>query len=222
MAKSKTPKTSKTTKPVEAAPLTFAVSQVPIDSIRPYEKNARVIPQSGVDLVAKSIQQFGFRQPIVVDKEGVIIAGHTRHLAAKQLGMSSVLVHVMDGTPEKIKAYRLMDNRSNQESTWDTDILREELGDLAKLFKDDTSAVADMTGFGNDELNALIGSLGKAPDLNPKGSPAKTEEGGESASADDPDDGEKCSCPRCGFKFRPQQQTRIVKKARKLFGEVAD
>lgn len=210
---------SKPTAPAtSAAPLPVIVTRK-VDTITPYERNARIIPQSGIELVAKSIKQFGFKQPIVVDAEGVIIAGHTRLLAAKHLGLTSVPVIVAtDLTPEQVRAYRLMDNRSNQESTWDQDVLREELGDLSKLFKDDKAILSDMTGFGDKELDAFIGSLSTtAPDLAPKDG-----KGGKSSRLEDEEDDDKCSCPRCGFKFAPRQVTRVVKKARKLFGEVEE
>ena len=77
-----------------------------------YARNARKIPERAVDKVAASIKEFGWRQPIVVDPEGVIVVGHARLLAAKKLGMTEVPVHVARGlTPAQIKAYRLMDNR---------------------------------------------------------------------------------------------------------------
>ena len=82
--------------------------------------------------VAASIKEFGFKQPIVVDAEGVIIAGHTRLLAAERLGLAEVPVLVADDlTPAQVKAYRLADNRTGQEATWDMELLGIELEDLA-------------------------------------------------------------------------------------------
>ena len=96
----------------------------PLERIRPYEKNARKIPQRAVDKVAASLQEFGWQQPIVVDKHGVIIVGHARRLAALQLGWTEAPVHVADKlTPAQIRAYRLMDNRSHEEAGWDLDLL---------------------------------------------------------------------------------------------------
>src|SRR5579864_6036732 len=95
-----------------------------IDKVIPYARNARKIPPEAVSKVAASIQEFGFRQPIVVDKVGVIICGHTRLLAAQKLGLTEVPVHVADNlTPTQVRAYRLLDNRSHEESSWDTDLL---------------------------------------------------------------------------------------------------
>src|ERR1035438_1938245 len=94
--------------------------------IRPMS-NARKIPQKAIDKVAASIKEFGFRQCIVVDKNAVVICGHTRLLAAKKLGLKEVPVHVADNlTPAQVKAYRLMDNRSHEESDWDLDLRSEE------------------------------------------------------------------------------------------------
>jgi ParB-like chromosome segregation protein Spo0J len=89
----------------------------PISEITPYEGNPRVIPQSAVEKVAASIRQFGWQQPIVVDKAGVIVAGHTRRLAALHLGLKAVPVHVADDlSPDQIAAYRLADNRVADET----------------------------------------------------------------------------------------------------------
>ncbi|MCR4411290.1 MAG: ParB N-terminal domain-containing protein, partial [Thermoguttaceae bacterium] len=83
-----------------------------LDRIRPYANNPR-LNDDAVDAVAASIRQFGFRQPIVVDPEGVIIVGHTRYKAALKLGLEKVPVHVAtDLTPEQIKAYRIADNKT--------------------------------------------------------------------------------------------------------------
>ena len=82
-----------------------------IDDIKPYEKNPRV-NDAAVDSVARSLKEFGFRQPIVVDEHGVIVVGHTRWKAAQKLGLAKVPVHVAkDLTREQIKAYRIADNK---------------------------------------------------------------------------------------------------------------
>lgn len=101
-----------------------------LDEIKPYKNNPR-INQGAIDAVAESISRFGIRQPIVVDGEGVIICGHTRLLAAKKLGIETFPVHVAkDMTPDKVKAYRILDNRTSELSSWDFDKLREEIGGL--------------------------------------------------------------------------------------------
>src|SRR5271155_2865969 len=105
-----------------------------LDRIRPYEKNARKIPQRAIDKVAASLQEYGWQQPIVVDKPGVIVVGHVRRLGALQLGWTEAPVHIADNlTPAQIQAYRLMDNRSHQEADWDLELLGPELADLSEL-----------------------------------------------------------------------------------------
>lgn len=124
--------------------------------LTPYPQNPRH-NRSAVDNVAASILAYGFRQPIVVDEEMVIIAGDTRWKAAKRLKLATVPVHVAEGlTPEQARAYRLMDNRSGEDATWNMDLLSDELTDLLTDGYD-----VGLTGFTNDELNKLLG-LGNA------------------------------------------------------------
>ena len=93
-----------------------------------------------------------FRQPIVVDEHGVIVCGHTRVMAAKQLGLKEVPVHVAAGlSPEQVRAYRLMDNRSHEEAAWDLDGLTAELLELQGLDVD-----LSLTGFDMSELDRLL------------------------------------------------------------------
>jgi len=88
----------------------FNIELRDINLVTPYERNPR-LNDGAVDAVAASLQEFGFRQPIVVDGNGVIIAGHTRFRAAKKLGLKKVPVHVAtDLSPEQVKAYRITDN----------------------------------------------------------------------------------------------------------------
>ena len=102
----------------------------PLSDIKPYPNNPR-INDDAVAAVAKSIREFGFRQPIVVDTESVIICGHTRYKAALQLGLEKVPVHVArDLTPEQIKAYRIADNKTAELAEWNYDLLPIELGEL--------------------------------------------------------------------------------------------
>jgi ParB-like chromosome segregation protein Spo0J len=110
------------------------IEQWPIDKPQPYARNARKISDLAIEKVARSIKEFGWQQAIVVDGDGVVIAGHTRLLAAKQLGEKKVPVLVAsDLTPEQVKAYRLADNRSHEEAEWDLDMLGAELFDLKGL-----------------------------------------------------------------------------------------
>jgi len=111
-----------------------------------------MLSPAAVDKVAASIKEFGWQQPIVVDKEGVIIAGHTRLLAAKQLGLKEVPVYVAaDLTPVQVKSYRLADNRSAQESSWDYELLAIELEELAEFPID-----IAITGFDSDEISGMV------------------------------------------------------------------
>ena len=127
------------------------ISLEPIERIIPYARNPRV-NDSAIAKVAASIKEFGWRQPIVVDKDMVVVAGHTRLLAARQLGFESVPVHVAESlTKHQVKAYRLADNRTHEDSKWDEELLGIELGDL-KASDFDLS----ITGFDADELNELI------------------------------------------------------------------
>ncbi len=100
-------------------------------SIFPYENNPRH-NAGAVRAVATSLKEFGWQQPIVVDKDGVIIVGHTRYLAAKSLGWTEGEVTVADKlTPAQVAAYRLADNRVGEIATWDEDKLFEELNAIA-------------------------------------------------------------------------------------------
>lgn len=106
------------------------VKNMDIKDIRPYKNNAKKHDETQINNVAESIKQYGFVQPIVIDKDGVIVIGHCRAMAAKKLGMKEVpCVCVDDLTPEQVNALRLVDNKSN-ESAWDFDLLAEELPDM--------------------------------------------------------------------------------------------
>jgi len=113
-----------------------------LDEVKPYEKNAKKHPKKQVEQVAASIKEFGFNQPIVVDKNGVIIVGHGRYEAAKSLGMTTVPVLEVDLTEEQANAYRLADNKLN-ESEWDMKLVVEELKGLSE-------PMLELTGFDKD------------------------------------------------------------------------
>ena len=104
-----------------------------IDVLKPYDKNPRKNKEA-VKYVAESIKEFGFKQPIVIDKNNVIVCGHTRLLAAKQLGLKEVPCILADDlTEEQINAYRLVDNKTNEFAEWDNELLKEELFKLPSL-----------------------------------------------------------------------------------------
>lgn len=128
------------------------VQEMPIGDIKPYERNPRK-NAAAVDYVANSIKEFGFKQPIVVDADHVIVVGHTRWLAAKKLKLKTVPVLVADDlTPEQAKAYRLADNKTNEFAEWDDDLLDLEMDDLSDI---------DMSlfGFELDEDDAEPGEI---------------------------------------------------------------
>jgi len=116
-----------------------------IKEIKPYPKNAKKHPKSQIEKIAQSIKRFGFNQPIVIDKNNVIVVGHGRYEAAKLLGLDDVPVVRVDNLSDKeVKAYRLADNKLN-ESEWDMDLALDELRGLS----DD---MIDLTGWDRDLL----------------------------------------------------------------------
>jgi DNA modification methylase len=125
---------------------------VDINTIKPYENNPRKLKDSAIEKVAKSIKEFGFRQPIVVDKEKIIVVGHTRYRASKKLGLTNVPITIADNlTPEQINAYRIADNRTNEEAEWDIELLKSELKDLQLKDFD-----LNLTAFDEDQLNNFL------------------------------------------------------------------
>ena len=123
----------------------------PIARPLPYARNPRLAPEAAITKVAASLAEYGWRQPIVVDAQGVIIAGHTRLLAAKRLGLERVPVHVAtDLTQQQVKAYRLADNRTAEETSWDLELLPLEIAELADLGYD-----LGVLGFDPEELVKL-------------------------------------------------------------------
>ena len=122
-----------------------------IEDIKPYNKNPRKISDKAIDMVATSIKEFGFQQPIVVDMKDVIVVGHTRFQASKKLNLKKVPVVRGDFTDEQAKAYRIADNRINEETGWDYNFLQEELNNLLDLDVD-----LNLTGFTSEELDSMF------------------------------------------------------------------
>ena len=120
-----------------------------ISEIKPYINNPR--KKVNIDDVAKSIQEFGFQQPIVVDKNKVIIVGHTRYLASKKLNLTKVPITVANLSPEQAKAYRKADNKLNESSTWDNSLLNKEITELL-----DANYELLNLGFSQEELEDFI------------------------------------------------------------------
>jgi ParB-like chromosome segregation protein Spo0J len=152
-----------------------------IERVKPYPGNPRRNDKA-VEAVAKSIQEFGFRQPIVVDKDGVIVVGHTRYKAALLLKLKTVPVHVAaDLTPEQARAYRIADNRVAENSEWDIDLLPIELGELRE-----GGADLKLLGFIDKELAEYLREF---------------DTGLEDGAADAGDAAETIRCPKCGHQF---------------------
>ena len=123
-----------------------------INSITPYENNPRKLSDKAIETVAMSLKEYGFRQPIVVDKDRIIVVGHTRFRASKKLNFKEVPITIADNlTPEQINAYRIADNRTSEESEWDNELLKMELKELdLKDFN------LELTGFNEDQLNDIL------------------------------------------------------------------
>src|SRR5271170_5307965 len=124
----------------------------PIDRPKDYPKNARKWSAQAVEKVASSIREYGWRQPVVVDANDVIVIGHLRRAAGKFLGLTEIPVHVArDLTPAQIRGLRLADNRTNQEADWDEKLLALEITELGGLDFD-----LSLTGFDVHELDSLF------------------------------------------------------------------
>mgnify|MGYP003298998811 CR=1 FL=1 len=132
--------------------MTAGIVMMPLKDITPYEKNPRRNDDS-VDAVANSIRDFGFRAPILVDKDHVIIAGHTRYKAARKLKLKTAPVVVCDDmTPEQVEAYRIADNSAGSASEWDYDLL----GDILPTLE------FDMADYG---LDVVLEQMAEAEDV---------------------------------------------------------
>ena len=135
-----------------------------LDQIHPYDNNPRRIPDAAVDALAESIRRYGIRQPIVIDQHGVIAAGHARRLAARQLGLSRFPCHVADDLEaQKLREYRLADNRTGELTSWDVEALKLEAEDIEEL----------PAGFGEDEWSELKGWGGDPAGAGAVGPPAR-------------------------------------------------
>lgn len=153
------------------------IVDVKLTDLKPYEKNPRH-NDDAVQGVKNSIKKFGFKVPIIIDKNNVIVAGHTRYKASVELGLETVPCIIADDlTPKQIKAFRLADNKVAEKSYWDFDLLNEELAELSLDF--------DMSDFGfvisnNENIDDLF----------------KEDEEEEKNNA--PKESKKIQCPHCG------------------------
>lgn len=113
------------------------IKEIGLSELIPYEKNSKKHPEKQVQQIANSLREFGWQQPIVIDKDNVVVIGHGRLMAAKQLGMDTVPCVLADElTPEQIRGLRLADNKLN-ESEWDFEFLEEELAAINELDMED-------------------------------------------------------------------------------------
>lgn len=132
------------------------VIELNLKDLKPYERNPRKNDEA-VQYVVESIKQFGFKVPIVVDKNNVIIAGHTRYKASKELGLTKVPCVIADDlTDEQVKAFRIADNKTGEKAGWDLDLLKLELPELEDF---------DFTdfGFGEFELSMFLEDVEPEP-----------------------------------------------------------
>jgi len=130
------------------------IELVDVAAVREYDNNPRIISDSTVDAVAASIRQFGFRNPVLLDKDDVLIAGHTRLRAAKKLGMTQVpAMRANDLTPEQVRAYRIADNRLAELAEWDKTLLPLELEAIRAAGTD-----LSLLGFDEESLAQLLDS----------------------------------------------------------------
>ena len=150
-----------------------------INKLIPYINNPR--KKLNIDKVALSIKEFGFQQPIVVDKNMSIIVGHTRFEASKKLGLKKVPIVIADLPPLKAKAYRIADNRLNEDSQWDFSLLNIEFTELL-----DNHFDLDKLGFNNDELEKFI---------------TNTNENLENFKEIDSELETSNKCPKCGYEY---------------------
>ena len=132
------------------------IERLPLSEIKPYPNNPRK-NKKGIVAVKRSIEEFGFTQPLILNGERVILCGHTRYEAAKELNLDAVPVIIKtDLTPQQERAYRIADNRVTQETDWDKWKLRSEFNEL---FSDDDALFSDgdyFTGFTQEEISDIM------------------------------------------------------------------
>lgn len=167
--------------PAKKPAFSTKIQLVALADITPYDRNPRN-NDAAVSIVRASIEQFGFKVPIILDAAHVIVCGHTRYKAAQELGLDSVPCIIADDlTPAQIKAYRLADNKVGEAAEWDMDKLAEEIAGCVPDF--------DMADFGFEVHKDAPPP--EAVDLDDE--------------PESPDDETTCFCPKCGFQFKLQQ-----------------
>lgn len=168
------------------------LKQVDIQDIKPYWRNPRQHPIELIEKLKESIKKFGYNQPIVVDKDGVIVVGHARYRALQELGYNKIYVIEFEGDEKQARQYRLVDNKLSEFASWDTELLPMEMADILDDLRD---------FYADSEIDSIFGALGmegvtleieedvnKPVDL---GVPDTETEGGKV----------KVICPNCGHEF---------------------
>ena len=139
--------------------------ELPVEDLSVYAKNARVHPEGQIQSLASAIQRFGFTQPIIVNDKLTILAGHARFEAARRIGLEQIPCRVVSGlSAAEQKAYVIADNKISEESSWDYDILLDEISSIHGLdLDDDLNRLLDFSGF----LPDTDGETGYKPETNP-------------------------------------------------------
>ncbi|NGQ93152.1 ParB N-terminal domain-containing protein [Rhodobacter sp. HX-7-19] len=134
------------------------IRHLPLAALKPYVRNARRHDDKQVELITRSIREYGFVNPVLIDKDNVIVAGHGRYEAAMRLGLATVpTIRIEHLTEAQIRAYRIADNRIAELSEWDADLLRLEIVDLSELeFKGELDFDLSLTGFNTPELDIIL------------------------------------------------------------------
>ena len=154
-----------------------------IDELKPYVHNPKTHPEAQIDKIARSIEEFGFLVPILIDGDNSIIAGHGRLLAARKLGLAEIPTICIDHLTEaQIRAYRIADNRLT-ESAWDLELLESEIAILQ-----DTDFDIDLTGFDDIDLGEMFS------DVSDEEPPEEFPEFDENMETEN-------ECPKCGYKW---------------------
>ena len=167
------------------------IEMLPISEVKPRERNPRKHPAEQIESLAKSIKEFGFTAPVLIETDGTLIAGHGRIEAAKKAGLEIVpCLRVGHLTPDQVRAYVIADNKLALNASWDEELLAAELSSLQESFD------LSITGFDSESIDRLL----KIPDIQ--------EVYPESSAKEIDVDGMKmeCVCPKCGFEFNPKSE----------------
>ena len=160
------------------------ITSTQLDDLKPYAHNPKTHPADQIEKISKSITEYGFLVPVLVDSDNNIIAGHGRLLAARKLGLTEIpTVRVDHLTEAQIRAYRIADNKLTMDGGWDLELLGLELTALQDMNVD-----IDLTGFSNIEVDELI--IAPTEEIPPDAFP----EYGEDMETEN-------ECPKCGYKW---------------------